>query len=497
MWEYDQATATGTDYVYLGKKLIASRKASTSVVMGTIEAVSTGANAAITGWACASGLAASIDVHLYVGGPAGTGTAIGAYTANQTSELAIQDACHSTGTLHRFSIPLSEAMRGDHAGEPIYIHGISPTGGDNTLLSGSGTFVVPSSTLAPAAPASVTASAAGDLSSIAVNWSTSSHASSYMVEQSVNSGAWTTVYTGSATNKTVSGPADGSYRFRASACNANGCSTPTASSVVTIAHIPPTPASMSAPGSSTGAVPLSWPAVPYATSYQVEHSRDGNWVQVYAGGATSTTINEPATGNWYYRVRACNGNGCSGYATSGVVIVTVPPSAAPSIAGGGSSNSGAYTISWTGVGGATSYNLIESVNGGAWTGVQNNGATSWSTSGRGDGTYVYQVQACNGGGCGPYSGQAVVTVSNIPPAPPGPTFTTTYHGPTKPTVLVKWVAQPYATRYELLENNQLVYSGPNLSSSSLQAPGVTLTYMVRACNAVGCSAYSPARSVTP
>jgi YD repeat-containing protein len=497
MWEYDQATATGTGYVYLGKKLVASRKVATSVVMGAIDAVSTGANAMITGWACASGLATSIDVHLYVGGPAGTGTKIGAYTANQNSEQAIQDACHSTGTLHRFSIPLSEAMRGDHVGESIYIHGISPSGGDNNLLSGSGSFVVPPSTLAPSSPTSVTASAAGDLSSIAVSWSVTSHATSYTVEQSVNSGVWTTFYTGTATSKTVSGPADAKYQYRASACNANGCSAPTASSVVTIAHIPPTPASISAPATSTGAVPLSWPAVPYATSYQIDHSRDGNWVQVYAGGATNPTINETVTGNWYYRVRACNANGCSGYATSGVVIVTVPPSAAPSIAGGGTSNSGAYTISWTGVAGATSYNLIESANGGGWTGVQNNGSTSWSTSGRGDGTYVYQVQACNGGGCGPYSGQAVVTVSNIPPTPPGTTFTTTYHGPTKPTVLVKWVAQAYATRYELLQNNQLVYNGPNLSYSSLQTPAVTLTYMVRACNAVGCSAYSSARSVTP
>lgn len=497
MWQYDVATTNGTSYVYLGKKLVADRKASTSVVMGTIEAVSTGANATITGWACASGLAASIDVHLYVGGPAGTGSAIGAYTANQTSEQAIQDACHSTGTLHRFSIPLSEAMRGDHAGESIYIHGISPTGGDNTLLSGSGSFLMPPSTLAPVAPASTSASAAADLSSIAVAWSATSHATSYTVQQSFNSGAWTTLYTGAATSTTVSGPADGSYQFRAAACNTNGCSTPTGSAAVTIAHIPPAPASISAPGSSTGAVPLSWPAVPYATSYQVEHSQDGNWVQVYVGGATSATINEPATGNWYYRVRACNGNGCSGYATSGVVIVTVPPAGAPSIAGGGTSNSGAYTISWTGVGGATSYNLLESANGGGWTAVQNNGAGSWSTSGRGDGTYVYQVQACNGGGCGPFSGQAVVTVSNIPPTPPGVTFTTTYHGTNKPTVLVKWVAQPYATRYDLLENNQNTYSGPNLSASALQTPGVTLIYMVRACNAVGCSAYSPSRSVTP
>jgi hypothetical protein len=88
-------------------------------------------------------------------------------------------------------------------------------------------------------------------------------------------------------------------------------------------------------------------------------------------------------------------------------------------------------------------------------------------------------------------------VSLVPSAPPAPTFTTTYHGPTKPTVLVKWTAQSSATRYELLENNTLVYNGSGLSYSSLQQPGVTLTYKVRACNAVGCSAYSPSNSVSP
>lgn len=491
MWEYDQGSATGTDYVYLGKKLIASRKASTSAVMGTVEGVSTGANATVTGWACASGLATSIDVHLYVGGPAGTGTAIGAYTANQASEQAIQDACHSTGTLHRFSIPLSEAMRGDHAGEPIYIHGISPTGGDNTLLSGSGSFVVPPSTLAPTAPTSVAASAAANLASISVTWSAAAHATSYTVEQSFNGGAWTPLYSGAATSTTVNGPADGSYQFRASACNANGCSTPTSSAAVTIAHIPPAPASISAPGSSTGAVALSWPAATYATSYQVEHSQDGNWVQVYAGGATSATIQEPATGNWYYRVRACNANGCSGYATSGVVIVTVPPSAAPSIAGSGTSNSGAYTISWTGVAGATSYNLIESVNGGGWTGVQNNGATSWSTSGRGDGTYVYQVQACNGGGCGPYSGQAVVTVSLAPPVPSGVQTIKTTAGSNTYRFLGVWGAVAGATRYEVQSSAGIVYSGTT-NSYTLQSGTVSYlmgSYWVRSCNASACSAW--------
>jgi len=71
---------------------------------------------------------------------------------------------------------------------------------------------------------------------------------------------------------------------------------------------------------------------------------------------------------------------------------------APGIAGGGTSTSGAYTISWTGVAGATGYNLGVSVNGGGLQGAQYNGATSWSTSGMGNASYAYQEQACNAGG---------------------------------------------------------------------------------------------------
>jgi len=500
MWQYDNATTNGTSYIYLGKKLVASRRASTSVVLGSIGQVTSGSDAAVPGWACASGVAAPIVVHLYVGGPAGTGTAIGAWTADEPSEQAVQDACHSSGTAHRFTIPLTEAIRAQYAGQSIYIHGISPTGGDNSLLDGSGVFVVPPSSLAPAAPASVNASAAGDLSSIAVSWAATGNTTSYTVEQSFNSGAWSTLYTGAALSASVAAPADGSYQFRALACNANGCSSPTASGAVAIAHVPSVPASISAPASSTGAVSLSWSGSTYATAYGLEHSADGvNWAQVYAGPDTSATIGE-GTGSWTYRVQACNANGCSGYATSPAVAVTVPPVDAPPISGGGTSNTGAYTIAWSGVAGATSYNLMESANGGALTTVQNDGNGSWSTSGRGDGTYVYQVQGCNAGGCGPFSGQIAVAVSLIPATPATPSITTTnpYY---KPVVHVTWAAVAGATRYEVMETEsssgatQQVYSGTDLSWSELKYYTGILEYTVRACNAVGCSASSPAADI--
>jgi YD repeat-containing protein len=64
-----------------------------------------------------------------------------------------------------------------------------------------------------------------------------------------------------------------------------------------------------------------------------------------------------------------------------------------SLNGATSSTNGSFALSWQAIGGATSYNLRESLNGGAWTTVSASTATSWSASGRSTGTYAYQVQA--------------------------------------------------------------------------------------------------------
>lgn len=498
MWEYDNATTNGTSYLYLGKKLVASRKASTSVVLGTIEAVSTGTDAAITGWACASGLAASIDVHLYLGGPAGSGTGIGAFTANLASEDDIQAQCHSSGTMHRFSIPLTAAQRAQYVGQAIYVHGISPVGGENSLLTGSGSYTVPPAAGVPAAPASVTGTAAADQSSIAVAWPASASATSYAVEQISTGGDWSSLYDGAETSATVSNPADATYQFRVAACNANGCSVPTVSAAVTIAHVPPAPASLTAPATSTGSVGLSWTAATYAASYELEHTSDGaTWTQVYAGADTSASVTEP-TGNWTYRVRGCNANGCGAYATSTAVAVTVPPTDTPALSGGGSSSNGAWTLSWTAVGGATSYNLMEAANGGALTTVQNDGNTSWATSGRGNGTYIYQVQGCNAGGCGPFSSQVAVTVVLIPTVPSGlsvQVLSPTYKG----RYTVSWNGVDGATRYEVQyqspDDAETPYSGAETTFTGILInTSGTVNFQVRACNDTGCSDWSPPAS---
>jgi len=89
------------------------------------------------------------------------------------------------------------------------------------------------------------------------------------------------------------------------------------------------------------------------------------------------------------------------------------PSTAPTLSVPATSTDGSYTVSWSGVTGATRYLLQASVNGGSWSSVQNNSATSLTTSGFSGGTYSYRVQACNATGCGPLSNVGSVLVTHV------------------------------------------------------------------------------------
>ncbi|MGV7174614.1 hypothetical protein [Xanthomonas axonopodis] len=112
-----------------------------SVIKGRIEGIQD--NKAIVGWACSAGLRRSIDVHMYAGGPAGSGTIAAIASANLASEPGVASACSSSGSNYRFSIPVTEDLIRSQGGKPFYIHGISPVGRDNSLIDGSGALSIP------------------------------------------------------------------------------------------------------------------------------------------------------------------------------------------------------------------------------------------------------------------------------------------------------------------------------------------------------------------
>ncbi|OOW74082.1 hypothetical protein Xmar_11860 [Xanthomonas axonopodis pv. martyniicola] len=260
--------------------------------------------------------------------------------------------------------------------------------------------------------------------------------------------------------------------------------------------------SLSAPGQSLGgSYTVAWSAVSGAASYRLEESANGGgWTQVQETATTSTAFSGKAAGNYGYRARACNGAGCGGYSGTATVSVLYPPSGAPSLTVPGSSSTGNYTVSWSGVATADSYRLEEQVNGGGWSEVQNAPSTSWGAGGKGNSTYGYRARGCNAAGCGPYSSSGSVQVSLPPPIPavPGGVAASSYWDrevrPAKRYNEVIWNAVGGATAYE-------VQAQPGGAAASIYYRGAdtnyrdTLTttplrYWVRACNSSGCSAWS-------
>jgi YD repeat-containing protein len=476
-------------------------------IIGNIDSVfiDGSGNASISGWTCSTGLAQSINADLYLGGPYGTGTFIARYTANQSSEPAVASACNVSSGSYRFSIPLSTTVRGQYAGQTIYLHGISPIGAANPLLTNSGSFTVPVNEPAGAPTLSVPSS--NGTGSYTVSWSAVTGATSYTLQEQVNGGAWATVQGSAATSWVASGKGNGSYGYHVQACNSSGCNAWSNVASVTVLLPPPAPASISAPATSNGPIAISWAASATATIYGLDQSvNGGSWAQVYANSATSTTVTATSSGAYSFRAYACNGSGCTGYATSGAVAVTIPPASAPSLSVPASSSNGSYTVSWTGVGGATSYSLQEQVNGGGWSTVQANGNTSWGTSGRSNGTYGYHVQACNVGGCGPWSGTSSVSVVLIPATPTGlsSTLYATYYSDTRPpktvyTLTGSWSAMAGASNYNFhyCQQSGSCYTTNTTATSipEFQVQGATVSVAIQACNANGCSAWSA--SVTP
>ena len=173
------------------------------------------ANGAIFGWACATHFNGSIPVHLYLGGPYGTGVGYGIATANLGSEPAINNQCKGGGGAYRFSIPITDAMVRDHGGKKIYLHGISPVGGGNNVLANGGTFSVPVNsppTISLVSPGNVQVESPGEIRLVA-NASDPDDAVAQVAFY--RDGNQIAVVGAAPYEFTVSGLAAGSYRFHA------------------------------------------------------------------------------------------------------------------------------------------------------------------------------------------------------------------------------------------------------------------------------------------
>lgn len=176
------------------------------------------------------------------------------------------------------------------------------------------------------------------------------------------------------------------------------------------------------------------------------------------------------------------------------------PTAAPTLTVPATNTTGAYTLTWTAVSGATRYILQEQANGGGAVTVTNGSATSWGASGKANGTYAYQVKACNATGCGPLSAASSVTV-NVPSAPTSAPSLTVPASSTTGSYSVTWTSVANTSSYTLQERFNggswtTVQSAAVLSWNPVGRANGSYGYQVQACNAVGCGPWSAVGTIT-
>ncbi len=354
--------------------------------------------------------------------------------------------------------------------------------------------------LPPASAPSLSAPSSNATGAYTVSWTSVSTATSYNLQEQINGGSWTPVQSSGATDWGAAGKSDGTYTYRVQACNGGGCSAWSSTSITTVLFPPGSPPSVSSPGTnSTGSYTVSWSTIPNATSYNLgEQINGGAWSIVQSSDATTWSATGKTNGTYGYQAQSCNSGGCSAWGSVSTTTVLHPPGSAPTLSVPGSNTTGSYTVSWSGVATATSYNLQQRVNGGSWATVQANGSTSWSASGQGNGTYEYQVQACNGSGCGPWSSVASTSVL----LPPGSAPSLSVPGSNgSGSYTVSWSSVATATSYNLREQVNgggwtTVLSGASTSWNTSGRGNATYGYQVQACNSSGCGPWSGVASTT-
>ena len=265
------------------------------------------------------------------------------------------------------------------------------------------------------------------------------------------------------------------------------------------APLPPAAPTVTMTYSDSGKPKLTWNAVSGATSYRVfrSESRGTGYSLLGTTTATSYVNTGAAVGKtYYYRVKAVNSVGTSGYSNivSGKAKTAAP--AAPSVTAGNSST-GKPKLTWNAVSGAVKYEVYRSTR-------QNSGysllgtttSTSYVNTGASTGTtYYYRVKAVNRNGMA--SGYSnIVSGKAKAAAPAAPSVTAGNSSTGKPRLTWKAVSGAVSYRIYRSESRGTGYSllGTTNSTSYVNtgaAAGKTYYYRVKAVNRDGmASGYS-------
>lgn len=234
-------------------------------------------------------------------------------------------------------------------------------------------------TTPPAAPASLTATAASS-TSINLSWAASSGATGYTLERQTGSSSFAALTPGPSgtgtsfsDNTVVAGT---TYTYRIKATNAGGSSNPMVSNAVTTPGTqqpPSSPTNFAAGSPTVSSLTLTWTAPAGATGYILKRSTDNTNFSVVSPAPTGSPYTDnslAASTKYYYQLVATNAAGSSSPATANGTTssaATVPGSPGNFSGTLVTGTSSVITLTWTApTSGSpvTSYTLERSTNGG-------------------------------------------------------------------------------------------------------------------------------------
>jgi hypothetical protein len=209
----------------------------------------------------------------------------------------------------------------------------------------------------------ITAPAQGINGTYFLSWSAVQGAARFVLEEAVG-GGWSVVFDGAGRTYQVTSKPAGTYRYRVKACNPQGCGVCSAEAAITALYAPSVPA-LSVPAASyNGSYAVSVSSVAQASSYRIEEQFNGAaWTEINRISGNQLAISGRIAGSYAYRAFACNDAGCSASSAVGSIVVTLPPVQATAINLGGVSYSSTVSMWWGAIPAATSYQLMEQLNG--------------------------------------------------------------------------------------------------------------------------------------
>lgn len=272
----------------------------------------------------------------------------------------------------------------------------------NNTLTGN-QVTLPHQLLAP--PSNVSAPSTNSTGSIRVYWGNSGvAAATFVVEMSLNGGAWAQVASTTYTYAYVTVGRNGSYRFRVKAVKAgygeSGYGTTPNACVVTLVCTPPGPISVPATNAS-GTFRISWgsSSISYA-DYALEYSINGSdsWTSAALTQNTSLYFTAVENGSYRFRVKAVKGGyEESGYSVSNISVVTLVCAAPASVVVPTSNSDGAIRVSWGSSVSGANYVIEYQVNGGAWLSLPGTFNTYLNFRATGNGSYRFRVKTQKSG----------------------------------------------------------------------------------------------------